>query len=263
VTTITALVLAGRRAGGDALADAQGIAHRALIDVGGLPMLLRPVRALAAAPSVGRIVVSIGEPEVLDTVAELAALRAAGRLVAHPSLDSPSRSVSEVLDRTGDGTGVLATTADHALLTPEMVEHVVDAGRKSRADLLVGVVAATLLRQRFPESKRTWIHLRGESWSGANLFLFRTPQARRVADFWVRAERHRKRPWRLASAIGPGLLLRFLLRRLDLDAALARVGERIGARIEGLPLPWPEAAIDVDRPSDLALAEQLLAAREA
>jgi len=225
-------------------------------------MLVRPIRALAAAPSVGRIVVSIGEPEVLDGVTELAALRDEGRLVSHQSLDSPSRSVSDALTRFGDDGPVLATTADHALLTTEMVEHMAEAGRQSRADLLVGVVAASLLRARFPESTRTWIHLRGESWSGANLFLFRSPEARRVADFWVRAERHRKRPWRLAGAIGPGLLLRFLLRRMDLETALARVGARVGARIEGVALPWPEAAIDVDRPSDLALAETLLAARE-
>ena len=63
------------------------------------------------------------------------------------------------------------------------------------------------------------------------------------------------------GAIGPGLLLRFLLRRMDLDAALARVSQRIGARIEGVALPWPEAAIDVDRASDLALAEKILAER--
>src|SRR6185369_15359784 len=43
--TYTALVLAGTRPGGDPLADYAGVSHKALIEVGGVPMLLRVLRA--------------------------------------------------------------------------------------------------------------------------------------------------------------------------------------------------------------------------
>jgi hypothetical protein len=55
--------------------------------------------------------------------------------------------------------------------------------------------------------------------------------------------------------------LLFLLRRLDLDAAFERVSRAMGALVRPVQLPFPEAAIDVDRASDLTLAERILAER--
>ena len=84
-----------------------------------------------------------------------------------------------------------------------------------------------------------------------------------AAEFYARAEQFRKRPWRLVAAIGPGLLVRYALGRLDLDTALAGVSDRIGARVGAVSMPIAEAAIDVDREGDLHLADAILADREA
>jgi len=233
-----------------------------MLEVGGAPMLLRVVRALRASPGIGGVTVSIDDPRALDDVPELKAAHAAGDLRVHRSLDSPSRSVADALAGCAPDEALLVTTADHALLTPDIVEHFIAAAARSEADLLVGVVSRSLLDARYPETTRTYLRLRGEAWTGANLFCFRTGRARRAAGFWVRAERQRKRPWRLAWAFGPTALILFLLRRLDLDAALERASRAIGARIRAVPLPFPEAAIDVDRVTDLVLAERILAERE-
>ena len=56
-------------------------------------------------------------------------------------------------------------------------------------------------------------------------------------------------------------LLLFVLRRLSFDAALARGSAAIGCRVDAVRLPFAEAAIDVDRPSDLALVSKILTAR--
>lgn len=224
-------------------------------------MLLRVVRTLRAARDVESIAVSIDDPRALDDEPELKALVAEGALRVHRSRESPSRSVSDALASRVAGEPLLVTTADHALLTPLMVDHFAAVCASSEADVLVGLVAASRLRARYPETTRTYVKLRGEAWTGANLFCFRTDLARRAAAFWVRAEQHRKHPWGLASAFGPISLLLFLLRRLDLDAALARASRAIGASIRAVSLPFPEAAIDVDRVTDLALAERILAER--
>ena len=65
-TQFSGLVLAGRRGAADPLAENQGSTHRALLDVCGVPMLLRVVRALEASGRVGRLVVSIDDPEDLE-----------------------------------------------------------------------------------------------------------------------------------------------------------------------------------------------------
>lgn len=226
-------------------------------------MLVRVVRNLRAVRSVHRIVVSIDDPAVLDGLSELRALADSGVLGFHLSGRSPSMSALDYFGSLPAGEPLLVTTADHALLTAEMVEHFCLAAENSEADVVVGMVSASLFRAHYPESKRTFIRLRDGSFCGANLFVFRGPRAAVAAAFWTRAEKFRKRPWRLVSVFGPTNLALFALRRLDLEAALVRASRVIGARIEAVQMPFAECAIDVDSPSDLAIASRILVERGA
>jgi len=261
MSEFNALVLAGRRGTENPFAEVQGETHRALLDVVGVPMLLRVVRALRAAASVDRIAVSIDDPRAFEAVAELRELEARGEIARHASLLSPSRSVHDALSNRMLGDRVLVTTADHALLTPMIIDHFAGCADQSEADLAVGVVAESVIRASYPSSTRTYLRFRDAGYSGANLFAFRSREALRAAEFWVKAESFRKQPWRLASAFGPMTLLLFALRRLSFEEALERASRAIGCRIRAVPLPFAEAAIDVDRPADLALVSEILAAR--
>ena len=257
-------MLAGRRGVADAVAAAAGVTHRALVPVNGVAMLLRVVRTLRATPGIGRLTISIDDPAQLDSVPELVEAQRAGWLTTHVSLDSPSTSVGDMLARFRPTSGVLVTTGDHPLLTPAIVAAFLTAARaRSAADVVVGMVPARIVRAAHPDAVRTFLPLRGESFSGANLFWMRAPGARRVTDFWRDAERHRKQPWKLVRSFGVVTLLLFLLRRLDLEAALARASRILGARVEAVELEDAEAAIDVDKPSDLALATRIREQREA
>ena len=256
---LAALVLAGSRGPEDPLARSQGARHRALLEVGGTPMLLRVLRALRATPRVGAITVSIEDPGALASLPELDALARSHALALHRSLPSPSRSVLDVLGSLPPQRPLLVTTADHALLRPEIVARFVADADASGADLALGLVSARVVRERFPDAKRTFLRFRDDGYSGANLFLFRTPRARNAAAFWVRAERFRKQPWRLVAEFGPVSLALFLLRRLDLDRALERASRTVDATIAAVRLPFAEAAVDVDKPADLELARSLAA----
>ncbi|MEM7709754.1 MAG: hypothetical protein AAF264_03205 [Pseudomonadota bacterium] len=62
--------------------------------------------------------------------------------------------------------------------------------------------------------------------------------------------------------IGPLAALRYATGTLSLDAALSALGRRTGARIAAVDMPFAEAAIDVDKPADLTLANRILEARD-
>ncbi len=254
----TALILAGRRHGVDVLAEEAGAPHRALLDVHGAPMLERVADTLGTVSSIERILVSTDAPDVLRRFPNLARLETDGSIELIHGEQSASRRVLQVLNAMPADTPLLVTTADHALLTPEMVECFLAGAEQGEPDLAFGLVAASRVRARFPESKRTYIPFRGERYSGANLFVFRTPEAKRGAEFWTRVEELRKKPWRLARAFGPFALLLFILRLLDLDSAMRRASRVIGARVQAIPLPFAEAAVDVDRLSDLILVREIL-----
>jgi CTP:molybdopterin cytidylyltransferase MocA len=255
--TYTALVLAGSRGPSDPVAAQAGLRHKALVPVAGVPMILRVLRALAASRHVGRIVLCLDDPAMIDVLPEAAALAAAGRLSSVPTAASPSLSVGAALRRLESPWPLLVTTADHPLLTTAMVDHFVTAV-PADADVAVALAPAALIRRAHPGAVRTFYRLGREAYSGCNLFAFRTPRAEKAAVFWAEMERHRKRPWRLIAAIGPLTLLRFLLGILDLRDAERLLSRRTGAAIRIVEMPFAEAAIDVDKPADLVLAEKIL-----
>jgi len=252
---LTALVLAGRRGPKDSLAHAAGQSHKACIAVAGVPMIVRVLTSLRTARPVRDIVVSIDAASVLADCAE------AGGVRFHASQPSPAASVLDYFEAHGAQGPVLVTTADHALLTPAMVEYFCTAAQHSDADVVIGVVSASLFRASYPESRRTFLPLADESWSGTNLFLLRNPQAARAVRFWVSAGQFRKRPWRLVSTFGLGNLLRFFFRRLDHSTALVQASRVLGVRVGLVEMPFAEAAIDVDTPDDLVTVERILATR--
>ena len=115
---LTALVLAGTRAGGDPLAAYAGVSHKALIEVGGATMIERVVSTLAAAPDVARIIVAIERPDLLIGLPGLQPPLCCKPVSTMPTGSGPSATVAAALVR--EGTPLLVTTADHALLARKL-----------------------------------------------------------------------------------------------------------------------------------------------
>jgi GTP:adenosylcobinamide-phosphate guanylyltransferase len=254
----TALLLAGQRPGTDPLAAHFGETWKALVEVGGEPMLSRVARTLLGSPSIDRIVVLAQAPEALTARPDTAWLAHEPRIAFAASQASISRSVAAVAGADAPWP-VLVTTADHALLTPAMVEDFV-AG-VGDADIAVALVERRTLLARYPESRRTWLKFRGGAYSGANLFALTGERARAALELWAGVEQDRKKGWKLVAAFGPWLLLRALTRTITLHAGLAAAGKRLGLSARAVVLPQAEAAIDVDKPADHKLAEHILTLR--
>jgi len=260
---IKVLVLAGRRAGVDEVALSMGLLHRALLPIAGIPMLERVVDAIAQSEIASSVTVSSDDPRLVHSTPAMAELaeEERGFLHFHRAGASPASSVTDFFANVANREPLFVTTADHPLLTPEIIRHFVERARASTADFVVGMVPASVYRRRFPDQPRTFIRLRGEQYSGANLFYLRTPAAEQVPRFWTRAEAYRKTPWRLVKEFGPGTLLQFLLGRFDLAGALARASQVIGVKIEAVELPFAEAALDVDKEADRLAVEAVFAER--
>jgi CTP:molybdopterin cytidylyltransferase MocA len=235
--------------------------HKALLDLAGVPMIARVLNTLAASPSIERIVVSIDDESVIDEVPTARDLTAAGRLVCRVCGPSPAGSVAAHLARADAGRIVLVTTADHPLLTSRVVETFLGGVAGNPFAATAALVSASTFRARYPDMRRTFIRLRGESFSGANLFAFRTPDGARAAEFWCRVEGYRKTPWKMAALFGPRTLAAFALRRLDLGAAMQRISDVVGCPVGAVELSDAECAIDVDSSDDARVVEQILRER--
>ncbi|GAC1622125.1 MAG: nucleotidyltransferase family protein [Nevskia sp.] len=253
---ITALVLAGSRGPDDPMTRASGVRHKALILVGGEPMLLRVIRALAAAPEVGRIVICIEAPEIVELIPGLEAASCGKPVSTFPAAGSPSKSVAAALSKFG--TPLLVTTGDHALLRPEWISHFL-ARRPADADATVALARSEVVLGETPGTQRTYLRFSEAWYSGCNLFHFATPASLQLAELWQQVEALRKQPLRMLRLLGFTYALRYRFGWLSLATALKRLGALAGGvRAAVVELPYGRAAIDIDKPADLELVERLL-----
>ena len=259
---VTALVLAGARAGRDLVAEATGVSIKVLAAVGGMPMVARVLKTLEASSLVAQRVLCGPSWEFVQEQTFLHDLVEKGKVRWIAPHQGPSLSVKDFLEKFPEDLPLLVTTADHALLTVEMVEYFLREASRTQVDVAVALVPYSVVSEAYPQSKRTVIGFRGGGFCGCNLFLLCTPKARQLVEFWIQVEQERKRPLRLIRRLGWLMLIRYVLGVLSLADALRELSQRMGLSIKEIILPFPEAAIDVDTPEDLALVEQILEKRE-
>lgn len=244
---VSVLILAGQREGVvDPLCADAGIERKALLPLRGKPMIEYPMKALDESQLVsGPYYVSGFDAEYDD------------RLIQSPSAPGPAGSAMAALDA-GISRPCLLTTADHALLTPEMVDYFVGEAQKTGADFCAGLATREVIQPAYPETKRTYLKFRDEAVSGCNLFYIANDKGVEAIRFWRKAQHLRKQPLKLAGSIGPGLLLRYASGRLSLAGAFDYAAKRLGITAAPVLMPFAEAAIDVDKPKDKVLVEEIL-----
>ncbi len=218
-------------------------------------MLRRVADTLLDTPEIRRVVILAQDPEAL-LVGDAAPLRARPRIILARSCPGIATSIADVAGSADAPWPVLITTADHVLLTGAMVSEFL-AGATD-CDVAIGFGERATVEQCYPATRRTWLRFSDGQFSGANLFALRNAKVGAALALWAGIEQHRKKGWKLISRFGPRLLLRALTRSISLEAGLRRAGERISIAARPVILSAPEAAIDVDKLDDLALAEAIL-----
>lgn len=243
------LVLAGDRGPEDRVAQAAGVTTKAFAEIAGAPMIDHVLKALHDAPETGEIAVSIapGAPPLPAGVRRLDAAF------------SPATSAAEGLAALG--APLLITTADHPLLTPEMIGDFLKGVEAAGVDAAAGASVKSVVEQAGNTGRRTYLKFSDGWLSGCNLFAIRTDQGAGAIEFWTRIEADRKRPLKMAMELGLFTLLRYALGRLTRAEVAARLSAKAHCKAGIVLLDHPNAAHDVDKPEDMAFAESRLAQR--
>lgn len=259
----TALVLAGQRPGIDALAAANGQLRKALIPLAGQSMLRRVITTLGTSARIGRIVIVAQNPEELLS-GDTAQLLDNPAIVLAEGTAGIARSIAMIAGTDLAPWPVLVTTADHALLTPEMVEEFLGAcaDEAQDADLAIAFGERRIVVAAYPGTRRTWLKFSDGHYSGANLFALRNAKVRPALELWSGVEQYRKKGYAIIAQFGPWLMLRALTRTISFPQAMAMAGHRLGLKARPVVMSQAESVIDVDKVSDLDLAREILRQRE-
>ncbi|MFC3051052.1 nucleotidyltransferase family protein [Kordiimonas pumila] len=259
----TAVILAGTRCNNDPVASVFGHQYKALVPIYGQAMISRVVGALRQSPYIKRIVIVFDCPVSLyESCPELKEYSGTIDIKVVPCAKSICESLTSALQAADDMWPYLVTTADHALLTPAMVDEFCQKALWLKSDMAVGLVEKKYLDREHPQSKRTYLPFKGSKLSGANLFAFMGPTSFKAIRFWQSIEKERKKPWKLFSAFGWSNLAALICKRCTVDEAFERASNRLGVDARAIRLPFAEAAIDVDSRSDFLQVEKILALRD-
>ncbi len=231
-------------------------AQKALLEVGGRPLVAHVAEALRNSPRVASVtVIGLAQREcnLGDDVVYLP---------NQPSmLENLLAGLSEITRRAPAATHVLVTGSDAPLLSAEAVTWFVDACQERTADFYMAIVARATVDARFPNNQRTWLKTRAGGFCSGDLFLMRPAavlaQQERLRELMAR----RKQPARLVQTVGMGWLLRYLLGRVHPDDLHTVAARLTGLQVRPVILPFAGAAMDVDKAEQLALVRAAYARR--
>ena len=259
-TIYPVLLLAGERPGGNALSQHFNTESGALVPLGDQTLLQRVLQTVKHAQRIdggyllGPDAATRERHPQIDRWCHDAGLKWRAPAV------TPASSCCDALRDTAL-TRAIITTADHALLQPDMLDAFaaqVQAATAQGADFVAGLVPYARVQEEFPDNRRTLLRLRGGPYCGANLFAVTSTRGVRIFELWRRMEALRKQPWRMAQQLGFGTLCRYVAGQLSLDQACARVGRLADANVQAQIVPWARAAVDIDSLDDWRLADRLL-----
>jgi len=234
------------------------VKYKAAAHIGGRAMLNRVVDALDASGRVSDIFILTQSPEDMTALEDFEPFKARRDVTFVASGDSICGSIVDFLDSHPSNQPTLVTTCDHVLLRGSDIAAFLD-GQPLDTDIAVGLVPAETVLAKIPAARRTWLKFaRGAAYTSCNLFLLKGQRARAVLAFWAGIEHNRKRVWRLAWHFGPLVFIAFALRLLSLESAFSRASHSIGATVHPVILKEAHLSIDVDKPSDVMIASEIL-----
>lgn len=249
---INGLVLAGGTVD-DRLRDRTQVTDEALIPIGQQVMVEYVVRAIKKSNSVEKIAV-VGPVEELQEK-----LPDDPDIVIAPGGDTVALSVVNGLAVLPESDFVLISSSDIPLINGTALRGFISACMEAGdADIYYPIVERSLSERTYPGAQRTFVKLVDGSFTGGNVFLLRpeiVASRVRQADELISL---RKDPIALCRTIGPGFIAKFLLRQLTIREAEEKVSRLLGVKAVAVKCIYPEIGMDVDKPSDLDLVEQVL-----
>jgi len=254
---INAIILAGDRTGNDQAAGLFG-GRKALLKLAGRAMAGYVISALEGAKAIGDIyLVANRVLEIKDGL--IYSGEDVRRIHFLEGAETPVESVLKTIRDLKLAFPILVLTGDNPLLSPEILTwFITGALLETDADVVFALVEKSRVQANYPKMRRTYYHLKGEGYGGCNLYFLKSPKALAAATHWLEVEKNRKKALKLVASFGFATLLGVLFRTLALEKALSRASKTLNAEVRALMVQDPRIAIDVDKPADVEVVENIL-----
>lgn len=225
--------------------------NEALIIIGNYPMIYYVHQALKDTSRLGNIIISGPSDSLRQIFCKEDNLLFADS--GEDAIDSFANALALV-----KSDKILVLPADIPFITPEAIEDFLNQCEKYDADFYYAVVPREVNEARFPQVKRTYVKLKEGVFTGGNLFLIRAAAAPQGIVIGKKLVENRKNPLAQARLFGMDLVLKYVSGRLSIPNAEERFKKLLNLTGKAIISRYAEVGVDVDKPSDLQLAEKVL-----
>lgn len=251
MTAFNVILLAGGERG--PLYEPTGYEEKALIPIHGEPMLSRVIGVFRKCSHVDQIVV-VGSSRLdeLEAMQHVRKRLFTGINVVQNLLHAVTYVKHRLYGGRSDHPGYVVSFCDAVFLTPEIVESTLAEIAGDEADVVLHYVQRSAFEDAGLPAERTYLPVAGMELTGTTIYYVRRfKHIFSIMPKLVAIRRHRKDPQRFLELIG-------CHSGMSLPEIEEAISERLGIRLRIAVSPYPELGMDVDKPADLELAEQLL-----
>lgn len=248
---VSAVVLAGGSLE-ERLAQVVAVKHKAWIPLGGRLMVERVLDALDGCPRIQERVLVANEADVpaevrrrVDSIAP----------PGHGLLDSVENG-AKALQQKPDA--FLAIPCDMPFLEPASIDDFIERCEARGGDIWYSFVRRETSERRYPGLRHTWVTMKEGTFCGGGLVMFTPPMIQRARDLLASLASARKKPWQLASLLGPKIIFKLILKRLSVPEAEERLSLLMRGQAVGIESPCPDVGFNVDEPEELHTARLLV-----
>jgi GTP:adenosylcobinamide-phosphate guanylyltransferase len=248
---VDAVVLAG----GSAEGLGSDAPYKGVLEIGGRPMVDYVIDALRRSRSVEHVAVVVPDARGLGDWANRA-----DKIVIYD--DTVVENLIAGCDSFGYERPILALAADIPLLTAAAVDGFLSLADDPTVRFNYPVIERGDAEAAYPGVRRTYMKLREGVFTGGNLLLVdpRLILANRVVA--EKAFAQRKSTIGLVRLLGLGFVWKFILGRLSVAELEEKASEVIGGKARAVRVSDAQIGLDVDKPSDLAIARSILEPHE-
>lgn len=242
----------------DPLYPAAPNGRRSLIPIHGKPMAQWVMDALTASDVVeGITVIGLSADSGLHTSKPLDFMPDAGGM-----FENIHAGVLRAADLNPEQDKVIVASADIPAVRPEMIDWLI-AQVVQHPDALIyyNVIEQSAMEARFPQAARSYVRFRDIAVCGGDLNVIDRRLFTVERPIWKRLTDARKQPLRQAGLLGLDTLALVALHAITLDKAVIKICRKLDLEGKALINPYPEMAMDADKPHQLEILRQDLVGR--
>lgn len=239
-------------AGGDAeTIDPSLRGPKSLVEIAGRPMISYVMEALRGCDNLGEVVVTVPrgcDPERFAGQADRIVTGAAGVVDA----------IDKAIKIVGDDGFLLIVSSDTPLITSPALVDFLKRCTDPAVDIFYSIISAKTVQAVYPDTKRTYIRLRDGAYTGGNVHLTRKETFLQNQDIGKRMFDLRKNPVGMVRVLGLSFIVKYFFHTLTIGLLEQKAGALLSAKVKAVVTGYPELGVDVDKLTDLELADRVL-----